>query len=164
MRKGFTLLELMMVILIMGLVYGLVINVFDRYKEKSIDVTLMSLENYMKSFYHNNKVSLICIKECNECLLFINDTFKKNVTPFISKNVEVYHFDKDIGVREIGFSPYFPAENQEEKVCFQYDIQADGSRSEMIVKHEKKIYDFPSYFGSVRQYTSLNELIEYYNE
>ena len=164
MRKGFTLLELMLVVLIMGMVYGLVINVFERYKEKTIDLTLMSLEKYMQSFYHNNKVSLICIKKCNECLLFINDTLKKNVTPFITEELEVYHYDKDIGLREVKFPPYFPSENQEEDVCFQYDIHPDGSRSEMIVKHGKDVYDYPSYFGSVHRHASLNEVIEQYNE
>ena len=56
------------------------------YKEKAIDVTLTSLENYMQSFYHNNHVSLVCIKQCNECLLFINEKFKQThlTAPVIS--------------------------------------------------------------------------------
>lgn len=164
MKKGFTLLELMLVVLLMGIVYGLVINVFDRYKEKAIDVTLMSLENYMQSFYHNNHVSLVCIKQCNECLLFINEKFKQNITPFVTKDTEVYRYDKDSGVRELNFLPYFHSEGQEEKTCFKYDIHPDGSRTEMIVQEGKEVYDFPSYFGSVRKYASLNEAIEQHNE
>ncbi len=163
MKKGFTLLELMLVILLMGIVYGLVINVFDRYKERAIDVALSNLEAYMKSFYHNNHVSLICLKQCHECLLFIDDKFNQNITPFITKETEIYRYDKDIGVRELDFTPYFREEGQEEEVCFRYDIHPDGSRTEMIVKEGKEVYDFPSYFGSVQKYTSLNEVIEQRN-
>ncbi len=164
MKKGFTLLELMLVVLLMGIVYGLVINVFDRYKEKAIDVTLMSFESYMQSFYHNNHVSLICIKQCSECLLFIDEKFNQNITPFVTKDTEIYRHDKDTGVRKLGFSPYFPSEGQEEEVCFKYDIHPDGSRTEMIVTEGKEVYDFPSYFGSVQKYASLNEAIEQRNE
>ncbi len=164
MRKGFTLLELMIVVVLMGMVYGLVISVFDRYKDKAIDVTLSSLESYMKSFYHNNHVALICIKRCGECMLFIDETFKQNVTPFLREDVEAYHYDKDMGLREFQFQPYFRPDGQEEETCFRYEIHPDGSRTELIVKDAKKVYDFPSYFGAVKTYSSLEDVIEHHNE
>lgn len=164
MKKGFTLLELMLVVLLMGIVYGLVINVFERYKEKAIDVTLMSLEKYMQSFHHNNRVSLVCIKQCKECLLFINDKFKQNVTPFVGKDVELYRYDKDTGVRELRLLPYFRPDGHEEEACFRYEIDTDGSRTEMIVKDKKEVYAFPSFFGSVTRYSSLNEAIDQQSE
>ena len=164
MKKGFTLLELMLVIVLIGIVYGSVINVFERYKEKAIDVSLMSLEKYMQSFSHNNHVSLVCIKRCEECLLFVNEKFNQNVTPFIEKDVELYRYDKDAGVKKLEMMPYFRSEGQEEDVCFRYDIHPDGSRTEMIVKNKKEVYTFPSYFGSVKKYESLDEAIEQQSE
>ena len=131
MKKGYTLIELMIVVVLMGLIYGLVTNVFQRYKDKAIDVTLLSLEKYMMSFHHNNHVSLVCIKGCQECLLHIDGKFKQNVTPFIKKDVEAYHYDKDIGIRELTFIPYFDSDIEED-VCFRYEIRPNGSRTEMI--------------------------------
>jgi len=164
MKKGFTLLELMIVVVLMGMVYGLVISVFDRYKEKAVDVTLSSLEGYMKNFYHNNHVALVCIKECGECMLFVDEKLKHNVTPFLTKETEAYHYDKDLGLRELQFLPYFRSEGQEEEVCFRYEVHPDGSRTEMIVKDGKEVYEFPSYFGSVKKFNSLDDAIEYHNE
>jgi prepilin-type N-terminal cleavage/methylation domain-containing protein len=160
MKKGFTLLELMLVVMLMGIVYGSVINVFERYKEKAIDVTFMSLQNYMQDFSHNNHVSLVCIKQCEECLLFIDEKFTQNVTPFMDKEIQLYRYDKDIGVRELQVLPYFPSDGQEEEACFRYDIYPDGSRSEMIVKDKKEVYLFPSYFGSVQKHASIEKAIE----
>lgn len=160
MKRGFTLLELMLVIVLMGIVYGSVINVFERYKKKAIDVTFMSLPKYMQDFSHNNHVSLICINQCGECLLFVDEKFTQNVTPFMEKDIQLYRYDKDTGVREFQALPYFPADGQEEEVCFRYDIHPDGSRSEMIVKDNKDVYFFPSYFGSVQRYVSIEKAIE----
>lgn len=163
MRKAFTLLELMMVVVLMGMVYGLVINVFERYREKSIDVTLMSLESYMKNFFHNNHVSMVCTRGCKECFLFVDGTLKQQVTPFVDNSVELYRFDKDYGVRELELLPHFSDDGHEEESCFRYEILSDGTRTEMIVKDGTRVYAYPSYFGSVRTFASVNEAIEYFN-
>lgn len=160
MKKGFTLLELILVVVLMGIVYGSVINVFERYKEKAIDVTLMSLQKYMQDFSHNNHVSLVCIKQCGECLLFVDEKFTQNVTPFMDKDIRLYRYDKDMDVREFQALPYFTADGQEEEVCFRYDIHPDGTRSEMIVKDKEDVYFFPSYFGSVQKYASIEMAVE----
>ena len=164
MKKGFTLLELMIVVLLMGIVYGLVINVFQDYKEKSIDVTLMNLEKYMQNFSQNNHVSLVCIKQCKECLLLVNGKFKHNVTPFVDDEARLYRYDHYSGIRDLQLQPYFRPDGKEEKVCFRYDIGLDGSRSEMIVETGTAAYVYPSYFGSVKKYNSIKEVIAYYNE
>ena len=150
----------MLVIVLMGIVYGSVTNVFERYKEKAIDVTLMTLEKYMQSFSHNNHVSLVCIKQCNECMLFVNEEFNQNVTPFIEKDIQLYRYDKDTGVQKLDLMPYFRPDGKEEEACFRYDVHPDGSRTEMIVKNKKEVYAFPSFFGSVKKYESLGEAIE----
>lgn len=114
----------------------------------------------MQSFSHNNHVSLVCIKRCEECLLFVNEEFKQNVTPFIDNDTELYRYDKDTGVKKLEIMPYFRSEGQEEEACFRYDIHPDGTRTEMIVKDKKEVYAFPSYFGTVKKFESLDEAIE----
>jgi len=164
MKKGFTLLELMLVVVLIGIIYGSVTNVFENYKEKNIDLTLMTLEKYMQGFSYNNHVSLVCIKNCEECLLFINEKFSQNMTPFLDKNIELYRYDKDTGTEKLELLPYFRSDEQEEEACFRYDIYPDGSRTEMIVKSDEGVYMFPSYFGSVEKYRSLEEVIEKRNQ
>jgi len=154
----------MIVIVLIGIVYGSVINVFERYKEKSMDVSLMSLEKYMQGFAHNNHVSLVCIKQCEECLLFVDKKFIQNVTPFVDKNIELYKYNKDLGVQSLGLLPYFRSDDKEEETCFRYEIHPDGSRTEMIVKNTDGVYAFPSFFGSVKRYISLDEAIEAQSE
>lgn len=159
MKKGFTLLELLLVVVLMGIVYGSISNIFEQYKEKKIDVTLMSLQNYMQNYAYNSHVSLVCIKQCGECLLFVNEKFKQNVTPFIEKNVELFRYDKDLSTQKLTIPPYFTPDGQEEEVCFRYDIQPDTSKTEMIVKNKNDVYVFSSFFGSVKKYESLDEAI-----
>ncbi len=164
MKKGFTLFELILVVVLIGIIYGSVINVFENYKEKSIDVTLMSLEKYMQEFAYNSHVSLVCIKHCSECLLSVNGEFKQNVTPFLERDVTLYRYDKDLGVTRLDLLPFFQSGGQEEEACFRYEVHPDGSRTEMIVTNDKEVYSFPSYFGSVKRYDSITEAIEAYND
>ena len=152
-----------MVVLLMGIVYGLVINVFERYREKSIDVSLTTLESYMKSFFHNNHVSLTCIRGCKECFLYVDGILRQQVTPFTKGDVELYRYDKDYGVRELELSPYFSADGHEEEACFRYEIHSDGTRTEMIVKTAEGVYSYPSYFGSLNTFSTLNEAIEHHS-
>ena len=164
MKKGFTLLELILVVMLMGIVYGSVINVFERYKAKTIDVDFMTLQKYMQDFAYNSHVSLVCIKACSECLMLVEGKFMQNVTPFMDKELRLYRYNKESGVREFQPLPYFTAEGDEEEACFRYDLYPDGSRSEMIVKDGKEVYLFSSYFGSVQKLASLEKAVEYYSE
>ena len=162
MEKGFTLLELLLSVMLMGVVYGSVTHVFERYKNKEIDVTLSSLRVFMQEFAPLSHVSLVCIKECRECLLFVDEKFRQNVTPFVTKEVRSTRYDSRLGAQELQLLPYFSEEGEEE-VCFRYEVFSDATASEMMVEDADKVYVFPSYFGRVQKYESLDEAVKTQN-
>lgn len=154
-------MELMLVVLVIGLVYGFAVGSMERYTDKRHELlTLRTLPKFLQGFHHNNHVSAICIDRCKECYLYVEGSAVKSLGPFIDDSAEVYRFDTRIGTREVSWTPLYSEDGHEEEVCFRYDIFADGSASEMMVEYRDEVIDFPSYFGKVARYESLEDALE----
>ncbi len=150
----------MLVVLVIGLVYGLAISGMERYSEKNYKLELMTLPKFLRSFHHNDHVAVICTERCKRCDLYVEGNAVKKLEPFIDDSAEFYRFDIRFDSREVSWAPLVDEDDHEEEVCFRYDIFADGTSSEMMVKHHDKVIDFPSYFGKATRYDSLDEAVE----
>jgi prepilin-type N-terminal cleavage/methylation domain-containing protein len=160
-KRAFTLLELLLVVLIMGIVYGLAVNAFTRYGERSFELSLLTLPDYLKGFHHQNHVALLCTDECRECRVMVDGSEVQKVEPFIEGPVRAYRFDTALGTRDIIFTPYFDEEGRESEVCLLFELFPNGSSSEMIIEEKKRVVDLPGYFGSPKQFDSVEEAIDY---
>jgi len=159
-KKAFTLLELLLVVLIMGIVYGLVINSIKQYGDRSFALTLETLPEYLMGFHRQNHVTLLCTDACRDCRVMVEGTEVKRVEPFIDGPIRAYRFDAALGTRDISFTPYYDEEERESEVCLRFEIFPNGSSSEMIVEEEEYVVDFPGYFGTPTRFASLEEAIE----
>lgn len=161
MRRGFTLIELMLVVLIIGLVYGLAVNSMKRFDTEDDDVVdLLHVPDYVKSKQHRDHVSLICIDRCRECSLYVDGKAVKEIPPFIDEKAAFFRFDQRLLTREVTLQSLFRKDGVEEPVCFRYDLYPDGSSTEMIVKLKDMVIDYPGPFGEARRYDTIEELID----
>lgn len=160
-KKAFTLLELLLVVLIIGIVYGLAVNSIKQYGERTFVLSLETLPEYLKGFHRQNRVTLLCTDACQECRVVVDGAEVKKVDPFIDGALRAYRFDAALGTRDIGFTPYYDEEDRESEVCFRFEIFPNGSSSEMIIELEEYVVDFPGYFGTPTRFDSLEEAIEH---
>lgn len=160
-KRAFTLLELLLVVLIMGIVYGLAVNSIKQYGERSFALSLETLPGYLREFHRQNRVALLCTDACQECRVLVEGSEVKKVEPFIDGEIRAYRFDAALGTRDISFTPYYDEENRESEVCLHFEIFPNGSSSEMILELEEYVVDFPGYFGTPTRFGSLEEAIEH---
>jgi prepilin-type N-terminal cleavage/methylation domain-containing protein len=160
-RGAFTLLELLLVVLIMGIVYGLAVNAIKRYGERSFELSLETLPQYLQSFHQQNHVVLLCTDACRECRVMVDGSEVKKVDPFIDGPLRAYRFDSALGTRELSFTPYYDEDEREFEVCLRFELFPNGSSSEMIIEQEGYVVDFPGYFGTPRRFATLEEAVEY---
>jgi prepilin-type N-terminal cleavage/methylation domain-containing protein len=160
-KHAFTLLELLLVVLIMGIVYGLAVNAIKRYGERSFVLSLVTLPEYLEGFHHQNHVALLCTDECRECRVMVDGSEVQKVEPFLKGPVRAYRFDTALGTRDIVFTPYYDEEGRESEVCLLFELFPNGSSSEMIIEAKERIVDFPGYFGTPKRFDSLEEAIEH---
>lgn len=161
-RKAFTLLELLLVVVIIGVIYGLVINSMKRVSDKEAVLGFENLPSFLETFHQRNRVALVCINSCKECALYADGEKVREIDSFMAgeRVLRFWRFNADTGVEELRFTPVFDEDGREADVCFRYEIFEDGSRSEMIVETEKQSYDYRGPFHPVERYSSLQALEE----
>ena len=162
-KKAFTLIELLLVVVIIGVIYGLVINSMQRITDKEASLSFETLPSFLETMYQQNSVAFVCIDNCQECALYVDGEKVKEVDAFMAEEraLRFWRFDANQGTQELRFTPIFDEDDREFDVCFRYEIFKDGSSSEMIVETQKHSYDYRGRFRKVERFSSLQTLEEH---
>ncbi len=160
-RKGFSLIELLIVILIIGIVYTLAIGNFQRLQEGETKLSLQNLKTYLMKFPHEESVRLLCTDRCAKCDIYIDGELSKDVEveSFLDESVEVYRYEYSLGAIKEPETTYFNIEDVEEEVCFSYTIDKKGVGEQVLVEFQKNVYDLSTYFTPTPKYNSLEEAV-----
>jgi len=147
-KKGFSLIELMIVIVIIGVVYTLALSKLQIPKTELQKPSFKTLKSYLLSFSKDNKpVELLCQKSCEECAVFSDGEKVADVKSFFDASIEFYRYDFFLGDVAL---------NRES--CFDFSIDSEGVSDQVIIVYKDKAYDYTSYFTPVKEYDSLQEL------
>lgn len=163
-RYAFSLIELLIVIVIIGVVYTLAIKSFGRVADRSEQVTLKTLKEYLQSIPHRKSVEFLCLDDCASCNIFVDSKLDESVKGlfdnFLDSSVKVYRYDFYQGMQPIIKKVYFNDEDVEEDVCFSYTIDKKGVGNQVFVEYNKKFYDFTTYFEQTPVYNSLSDIVK----
>lgn len=161
LRKGFSLIELLIVILIIGVVYTLAIGNFQRLQEGETKLSLQNLKTYLMQFPHEQSVELLCLERCSKCDIFVDGKLSKEleVENFLDESVQVYRYEYALGTIKEPRETYFNSEDVEEEVCFSYSVDKKGVGKQVLVEFQNNVYDFSSYFTPTPKYNSLEEAV-----
>lgn len=164
MKKAFSLIELMIVIVIIGVVYTLAIGNFQKIGEESSRVTLETLKEYLQKFPHDESVKFLCLDACSGCDVFVDGEKQTELEgkfdKFLDKSVKVYRYNFLQGVFEQQKEVYFNKDNVEEDVCFSYSIDKKGVGEQVFIEFGGLVYDFSTFLTPVGIYKSLQEAID----
>jgi len=159
-KKAFTLIELLIVIVIMGVIYTLAINNFDKLKDKSKNLSLTNLKEYLTSQKYKKDAEFMCFNRCLECSLFIDGEKTKDIDSFLDQDIKRYRYDFNYGYVEVENKVYFNEKDVEQDVCFSYKVDKNGVGEQLLIEYKNKFYDFSEYFEGVKVYNSLDEVTE----
>jgi prepilin-type N-terminal cleavage/methylation domain-containing protein len=159
-RAAFSLIELMIVVMIMGVVYTLSINGLQRSGKGAANLTLLNLKEYMLSLEHKESVKILCLDECEKCDILVDGTKQETLENFLDKSVKTYRYEFLQGVHEASYALEFNTENIEEDVCFSYSIDKQGVGEQVLVEYKNAVYDFSPFFTSTLKYASLQEAVD----
>ena len=159
-KKAFTLIELLIVIVLIGILYTLAIGSFESLKEKRSSLTLATLKEYLHDKNHTKSSAMLCLDECLECDIYVDDKKVETLDAFLDDSVRVYRYDPSYGYIAKDSGVYFNEEDVDEDICFAYKLQRNGVGDQVLVEFEDKFYDFSSYFEDVQIYDSIAEAME----
>lgn len=161
-RKGFSLIELLVVILIISIVYFLGFDGIEIGKQKPKALTPLNLKStIIGSDFFSGKGTLLCIDECRSCYFRqgVSSPFEAYENPVDLGNIEAYTLNRQDALMQLEYGRY-----QDEKICLLMNFYENGSSTQIILKNEKESYFLPAFFGEPQAFTSLEEAKEFWLE
>ena len=157
---GFTLFELIIVVLLIGILYGVFINKMQKSSGGNIpeSVTLETLKSTLALFPAVRKREVVCTEPCKECTVFIDGNPVKETTfSLFDTAPTVWKKDRYGQLKRVKFLPLYDPDSERKDVCFRYRLFRNGSGSSFIVQtDEKHYYVFKPYMQPVRSVASAN--------
>lgn len=160
MRKAFSLIELLIVILIIGIVYSVGFEGFEIGKPQPKALTPLNLKStIVSSKAFTGQATLLCIKKCTECYLRrgVSSAFEAYESPIDLRNIKVFTIDKQEALLDVEFGRY-----QDQKICLLMDFYNNGSNTQLILKNEKYSYFLPAYFDEPQQFENIEDAKDYW--
>ncbi len=160
LRKGFSLIELLIVIFIITLVYYLGFSGVELGKQKPKALTPMNLkENIVNSEFFSDHVTLICIDKCRQCYLRqnISSAFEAYSHKIDLTDIKTYTIDSNDALRRIEYERY-----DDKKICLLMDFYANGSSTQMILENDDGAYFLPAFFGEPKRFDSPEDAKAYW--
>ena len=152
-KRAFTLFELLIVILLMGLVAFFVFSNPTIPKARAESVTLETLPKFLRTNLQGNG-ELVCINNCSSCF-YLNGSSKPQSfsLPLQLKVKNVYILDRSDNPEKIEYGRL-----KDKKVCLRLRHYKNGSISQEILELEgDKFLFIPAYFGNGKIFESLND-------
>jgi prepilin-type N-terminal cleavage/methylation domain-containing protein len=163
-RDAFSLIELLIVVLIVGLVYTLAISNFDNVKQNKVRPTLLNLKESLLGLKKEHDARIICLDGCKSCFVYVDGSLDENASEvyeeFLDEEVKLYRYDKNYGLTQLKNGVFFNSEGVDEEICFSLSVDKNGVSEQVIAEYKDKFYDFSSYFLNTQVYTSASELNE----
>lgn len=159
-RRAFSLLELIIVILIVSLSAMLVFTAAEKSEKEPEALTLLNLKSTLLSLQQEGpQMEFFCLDKCRQCYIEQDG----NVVPYENKigwnEPKAYTLSEDDSVEEIDFGRY-----DDHPVCLRFTLFGNGSSSQLIIQDRYQVFYLPSFFGKPREAVSLEEAKEFWLE
>ncbi|MDF1877757.1 prepilin-type N-terminal cleavage/methylation domain-containing protein [Sulfurimonas sp. SAG-AH-194-L11] len=163
MKRAFSLIELMIVIVIIGVIYTLAVSKLQNVGTQKLTPSLKNLKEYLFTYIQEDtkEVKLLCLDACESCSVYVDGVKQaKEIDSFFDESIEVYRYDFLQGAVRKEDAIIFNEEGRQEDVCFSLSVSKDLVSDPLIVVFKEKAYDYTTYFTPTKVYSHLEELLE----
>lgn len=165
-KKGFTLFELMIVIVIIGVVYGLLVRNFTFASTSEEALSLKNLPTFMRKKFAKTKekVEFLCTDECSICKFKVGSSDANESIELFEEytSPEAYVLINE-SLERLEFGEIFK-DYKSEKVCFKYVLYPNKSSDKMVLAYKDKVYMYDNFFEKTKEFPTLVDAQEYWNE
>ena len=161
-KSSFTLFELLIVILIISLIYGLFIEKIGSKEHQVRQKGLEALPQLLQDLDFNESAKIVCIDGCKKCFVYKDGKRISELEELFTSEPKVYDFDIHGILSQVRFLPLFEDQRPQD-VCFEYTLYPNGSHSSYIVEYGKKFYIFDAYMGPIQVAKSITQAQQLYD-
>lgn len=155
-RHAFSLFELLVVIVIIGVVYGLGVGMIQVPKNTKNTLTIETISTYMHEKYAGEEVHLR-VYEDGESVLWVNGAKKEALEPlFKNTDLRVYQ-ETPARFEPLEYTAVLDEKNKKRDVLFKYSINKDNKGSQVLVELSSRVYLFRGYAYTPLSFSTLSE-------
>ncbi len=159
LRKGFSLLELIIVVFLISLVYFIVFSSLQKEESKPKSLTPLNLKSTLaKAGLLSGHTTLICVDKCHLCYLRqggIDSAFYPYNSNIDLSETESYTLDEKDNLLKLEYGRY-----NDKKICLIVDFYPNGSSTQIILKNKNGFYFLPAFFGKPQKTDSIEDAKE----
>lgn len=141
-NKAFTLFELIIVVLLISIVYGVFVHKLSTQKQEDKPVSIENLRSWLGGFSFEKNAKIVCFKENLGCVLFLDANMQEGEFKLFEDEIAVYELDETGRPKIISFDPYFNQNGKPQDVFFEFSLRKNGSGSSFIIDREGVFYVF----------------------
>jgi len=163
--KAFTLFELLIVVLLISILYGVFVHKLTRAPQNKTDkLTLMNLKSFLLNIPHKKEIDVICLQPCKKCNIYIDGKKGKSDAFSLFKSTPKVYFPDNFGQLEaISFLPLIDKNRAVNSVCFKYSLFNNKSSSYFVVEDDSKYYLFDPYMKDVKMTKSFSDVTAFFD-
>jgi len=156
-KSGFTLLELLIAILLIGILGSFVFNNIGKFDKPKEVVTIANLPHILQKNLTGDG-EMVCVNKCSSCY-YITDSAKLNniSLPFPLKVRNEYIIDKNNNPVKIKLGRL-----NDKKICLRIRHYKNNSISQVILENNGEFIFIPSYFSEGKKFGSLSDATAYW--
>ena len=157
-KKAFSLIEIIVVIIIVGVLFSLIFNNYiDRQKDSKL-LKINDIPNYVSNLsIREDTTFYVYGKKCDNGALFLNEKFYMKLPTFgFNQDSRTYNRDKNNQIKKIYFQEIRVAKKRR-KVCFKLEFEGGRFFDKLIVSLLGKYYIFSPFYQKVESFNSLDE-------
>ncbi len=165
-KKAFTLVELMLVVILISVVYALMIST-DTFKVNIAkdNFSLQNIRSFLLDNYtFNDEVSFVCVEEDYICYVSVDGQIdsKMKIENVFKSTPDVYEYNQKR--EKVDFVP-IRIDDSEYSVIFEFKINNDFKSKDYILDTlEDRVYVFNSIFSKAKIFESLSEAFEIFEK
>lgn len=113
--------------------------------------TIKELKNVLGNA-NTREAELVCIDKCTQCFVVASGGGKMEDIATNLKEIQAYILDNRDNPQRIEFGRL-----DDHPICLRFRYYSNGSTTQIILESEEKFFYFPSYFGEVEVFESIDE-------
>ncbi|RXJ98925.1 hypothetical protein CRV02_12805 [Arcobacter sp. CECT 8989] len=161
MKKSFSLLELVLVLVLVGIIYSVFLPKIKMMSLKKTDITLINLKSYLLKQKFKNELAFKCVENSLNCFIYIDGKLKPDLTikHFFEREPIVYKYNKSMNRISYGYLKFDTFE--EFKIVFQLVFNQNNRHKDLIVQTDKEVLLFNSIHEKPKEFDYLNDVVSY---
>ncbi len=163
--KAFSLMELIVVILLLGIIFSLILTNFNTKKNTAKIPDLADLQHRLQKLnLQENSVFYIYGNQCDKNLIKNDlETYDNPIKISFDKESQTYELDNDAKISVVDFGDE-TIEKKEQHICFKLNLAKGKFTNKYILKSNHKIFLFQPFFQQIKTYDTLEQAKEAYRQ